>query len=1196
MKKKFNKTVLFCILASGIILTFWTIHQQTNSSEVSEIKKSSSYPLIEKSGPDFFLKYHNRIRAPYGQEVPEYPSGYQTREFQRAQGTKSSNHQRSAPLDWIERGPGNVGGRTRGIWVDPADSTAQTVFVGSAGGGIWKTEDAGNSWRNLTPNFPNLSTSTIAGSKNNPGILYAGTGEGFGASRNILGSGIWKSQDNGETWTQMQQFANKESIAVVYRIIVNPDNPNEFYFCGYRNPRGAAKGNPNSFIEKSLSGKTSERVYTSESAIQQLVPHPSDFNTIYGAIHGIGIIKTTNGGKTWKEVYRNTAFGRYELAISPTHPDFLYFSTEERTANGSSSHLFLSRDGGTDWHKVEGKNAQNQFGNWFNGQGWYDNTIAVHPYDPDIVYVGGAGPLLEITIESFDTTSQKHLGSLFPVTDGYFQYKSRFPEASSKGVHVDHHNIILIPRDSISGNFYFLNANDGGFAYSSDAGKTFLQTGDNFKSEFGPGGSVIEFPTSLGFNTSQFYGVDKMNGGDRYVGGTQDNGSWVSPVDPLDGSVWRSAPSGDGFEAVWHYHDPNKIIESSQFNVLYRSDNGGIHWYSASPPGAGGDASPFITRLAGSKQDPNLLFTVSSSGLYRSIDFGTSWESISMPSGWQWSGSSSLVRISLATPNIVWSGASLNDNSKMTVSTNAGITFEEVNTYKSISLGVISNIATHPFRDSTAYFIFSQPDGPKIIRTNNLGKSFTDITGFRGNKEESTNGFPDVATYSVLVMPFNEQIIWAGTEIGLFESQDGGNSWSLADNGAPAASIWDMKIVNDEVIIATHGRGIWTVALPELEGYEPVVPAFLSPQISVDDYAFDGIIRGSYNLRSPADSTVIRIEYENEEEKSAIDLIIEANEDPRAQFFNQVAEDLPDSDQFIPASIMITSYQNGEALSFSRDFFLFTVDEEAISDYFNDFDQNKKDFTSLEFSITNPTGFDNNALHTTHPYPNLDEFVSVFQKPIVITEKSALITFDEIVLVEPGDTEPFPSEEFYDFVTIEGTKDRGITWNTIEGYDSRLYPEWLNAYNSNANAASPDLIYPHDVNLLKHFALGDTVYLRFRLESDPFVTGWGWMIDNLQIGDASVPAMDHNLRNDMNIRLLGNPVKDQLNMQISVTGTSEITVAIYSLSGIQFLKPQAFQIIDSQVLDFDVQNLPSGAYLLTIWNQGKTVTRKWIKE
>ncbi len=174
------------------------------------------------------------------------------------------------------------------------------------------------------------------------------------------------------------------------------------------------------------------------------------------------------------------------------------------------------------------------------------------------------------------------------------------------------------------------------------------------------------------------------------------------------------------------------------------------------------------------------------------------------------------MEVSLANPNIVWAGSMLNSLEIIHVSTDEGETFTAVSQYADRSMNVsISGIATHPQEDSTAYVLFSLSKSPKILRTKDLGANWEDISGF-GTREESINGFPDVITHCLLVLPHEPSTLWAGTEIGLFESTDDGASWHAVDANLPPVSVYDMHIVGEQVVIATHSRGIWSVDFPRI--------------------------------------------------------------------------------------------------------------------------------------------------------------------------------------------------------------------------------------------------------------------------------------------------------------------------------------------------------------------------------------------
>ena len=371
--------------------------------------------------------------------------------------------------------------------------------------------------------------------------------------------------------------------------------------------------------------------------------------------------------------------------------------------------------------------------------------------------------------------------------------------------HVDHHNLIMIPTDTAAREFMILNANDGGVYYSEDKGARWIGAG-------------------RGYNTTQFYDVDKRSGVNQYIGGTQDNGTWKSYENPNARRGWQWVLSGDGFDVVWHSKNENLVLASIYYNGIYRSvDQGGNFG-----DGTNGinDNGQFVTSLGNSKSDPDVVYTIGSSGIWRSDDFANSWTSVPInPDLWGW-GSSGKVRVSLATPEVVWAGFRLDDDPPGTgtihVSQDQGRTFKPAAVPRFAPSNVISGLATHPHDDGTGYVLFSAPKKPKILKTADFGQTWEDLSGFVNSQDgKSTNGFPDVAVYDLLVLPRTPEVMWVGTEIGIFVSHNGG-SWSYMDDELPAVSVWRMKIVDDQVVLATHGRGIWTLDLEQAVAVEEV--------------------------------------------------------------------------------------------------------------------------------------------------------------------------------------------------------------------------------------------------------------------------------------------------------------------------------------------------------------------------------------
>jgi len=388
-------------------------------------------------------------------------------------------------------------------------------------------------------------------------------------------------------------------------------------------------------------------------------------------------------------------------------------------------------------------------------------------------------------------------GDLLCIADAYgdksnlnvYDQGAGFGRYRIPGLHPDHHNISIIPGENKE--FTIVNANDGGIGVSFDSGVSFTQKPMNYV-------------------TTQFYGVAKNPNKNQYIGGMQDNGTWMSSQSIVNDKNYTFQLGGDGFECLWHADDENKILGSVYYNAIKRSSNGGVTW--APVRGIAKEDGPFITRLASSKKHPDVVFAIAKKGLYKSVDFGANWDLKSDDDLWDYASSEHNVCVSIANPKVVWAGQqmSISNGSNIYVSKDEGDTFSRIGDYKKLDIDSrLSGISTHPTNENIAYLLFSTAKSPKILRTVDCGISWTDISGFNENKI-SDNGFPDVVVHSLLVMPYNTNIIWVGTEIGIFESIDRGVSWHKLKANFPDVSVYQLKLYANQVVIATHGRGIWT--------------------------------------------------------------------------------------------------------------------------------------------------------------------------------------------------------------------------------------------------------------------------------------------------------------------------------------------------------------------------------------------------
>ncbi len=284
--------------------------------------------------------------------------------------------------------------------------------------------------------------------------------------------------------------------------------------------------------------------------------------------------------------------------------------------------------------------------------------------------------------------------------------------------------------------------------------------------------------------------------------------------------------------------------------------------------------------------------------------------------------------------------------------------------------------------------------------------------------------------------------------------------------------------------------------------------------------------------------------------------------------------------------------------------------QNPVEKYITNFNTTNTDFIGTDFSISAPSGFDNAGLNSAHPYlsPDTDNvnfnFSTILRYPIVLNAKG-IMTFDEIALVEPGESgTKFGDSDFFDYVIIEGSMDNGITWNPLaDGYDCNLEQSWLDKWNSsitgnNSTAvATKDLFVKHEINMLANgnFKTGDTILVRFRLFSDPYSHGWGWIIDNLAIQDVETVTTPIVLSAG-EISFSPNPAIDKLTVAInSYKHIKSLQMKAYNASGELVFKQ--FCPVESNVFrtTLDVSQFISGLYLFAVETEdGQILTRKVV--
>ena len=1058
----------------------------------SDTKRVSKYEIEfqEKyDDPEIFARIHSELKEGYAY-------GYKERELAKMKSrvnlsaSGSGNNptfgaSAASTATFKERGPYNVPGRTRSIiWEqgylasDPGTLVPDAVwYAASVGGGVWKSINRGGSWTNLSPDMENIAVSTIAmaGTDAWSGTLFAGTGESWSSNIDAIdGSGVFRTTDSGATWTNVTPVNNSgimnSDFKTVSRIVVEPQE-SPFHF-----PYVVAAASRKIYRSTDL-GDTWNSVYSASDVVQQIVSAPSDSNVLYAAIRGGGVIKSTDAGQTWQETnLKNTMasycsnFGRSEIAVAHSTSDIVYSSTR-----GCGQSFFLAtNDGGVGWNLIQNRNGTQD--TWLNGQGWYDNCITVSPLDDAVVYVG-ATHTYKFTVDFSDLKKE-----IKWITDGYGEAPGS-DRYINNNVHVDHHFLGTIKDSNTS--FRIMHGGDGGVAISNSSSDPGVNNGD-----------FTAFRN--GYNTSQFYGADKVKGYHQYNGGLQDNGTWFSTrgVDASASTQYNFGIGGDGFETITHWDDPDKMMGSWQNNGHQRTINGGASWQNVNWSLTG--SRQFVSRLSTSYQDPDNVYVVTGDGVWKTFNYGETWHVAPIPSGWCF-GFLTDVEVSMANPRYVWAGSYMYGGGScgLQLSTDYGASFTQVSNY---SGSQITGIYSHPTEDSTVYVLFAQHGVGKIIETKDLGQTWEDITGFSGGV--SSRGFPDVAVYSLAVMPYDKDVIWAGTDIGLVESTDRGNSWNLVQSNLPHVSIWDLKVKDQgEVVIATHGRGIWTATIPDLVGFTPKschgrAPELLS--VSTDPNA-------KFNLRSNYDSLVITV---NGVATTTILSGLSVGE--KSSGFSVAS-----SGKF---DIQGIAYINGYPLHSNIKEITIVSAKSAQTSYSTNFTSipAPDDFTSEGFVVKIENGFDDEHLiNETVPYENNTTYTAELNVPIIVNNISPSIRFREVALVEPGQAgSVFGDPGFWDYVAVQARKKSSSNWSDLVGYDTRAHADWLSVFNSGTYGNS-SMYKDREIDFSPTFNVGDTVMIKFVLYSDAEAVGWGWAIDDLNIQvEASVSDTDGDGVND----------------------------------------------------------------------------------
>ena len=672
-------------------------------------------------------------------------------------------------LNWQERGPDNVGGRTRAILFDQNDPTQNTVFAAGVSGGLWKTtniKSTNPNWKAINDFFENIAITCIIQDPANSAIMYFGTGEGWFNSDAVKGMGIWKTTDKGNTWTQLQSTDNQFFTYVQDMEIDQNGNLYASTLVGGVQ-RSADRGNTwQQVVGFSVGAGNDNRAADLEIAAN---------GTIYATL-GIrssgAIFKSASGDRnTWQNITPSGTFQRIEIACAPTDANRIYALCQGSNSNDVTD-IYRSDNGGSTWITLPVPKIVNQSSPevFTRGQGWYNLIAAVDPNNANVICIGGVDALR--STDAGNTWEQITTWSLHSASDF----------TAAQNIHGDHHAIVYAPGNSSTA----LWGTDGGLYYTTDLNNF------NKKPNF--------TPKNKGYNVTQFYScaIHPNSSVNYFLGGTQDNATRQFTTAGLDNTT--TVGGGDGGFCHINQKDPNIQIISYLYNNYYVSIDGGNTF-------AGkffGHTGKFINPTDYDDNIDKLYASDNSNKYLRWNDPAKAGNSRDEVTVSEFKGASpTSVLVSPNVNNRVYFG--LNNGSVVRVDNAHSGTSHTGLIVRERGIGSVVCVEVEKGNEDHALAIYSNYGVESIWETLDGGTSWRSCQG----------DLPDMPVRWAMFAPDNPDQVLIATELGIWQTADLNGTatvWIPASEGLANVRV-DMlqyRPSDDLIIAATHGRGMFS--------------------------------------------------------------------------------------------------------------------------------------------------------------------------------------------------------------------------------------------------------------------------------------------------------------------------------------------------------------------------------------------------
>lgn len=741
--------------------------------------------------------------------------------------------------DWKSLGPSNIGGRTRCLVIDP--NNPDIMYAAAVSGGVWKSLDSGKTWKPIADFLANIAVNSLAMDPSNSKVLFAGTGEGYFNIDATRGQGIFETTDGGDHWQQLGS-TNTKDFYYVRKIAISPTDSRRIYAAtatGLFRSEDSGVSWTQALDKASILGCL-------DLAVQSAAPNYVLVSC--GTFNPGAILRSLDAGghQQWQEVMNSPNMGRTALAIAPSDQKTVYAvsaSIAEGKFNNGLLGVFRSNSNGdpSTWDTMvdnTSTNVVNQvllsnpvqavytecFGqgtDQYLNQGWYDNTLAIDPKDPNIVWVGGT-----------DLFRSNNGGRTWGAASYWWLESGKDPEY----VHADQHVIVFHPQYDGNSNQIMFVGNDGGIFATENARST---VGGDLQSLCGqvPANDVHWSARDGGYAVTQFYSGAVFPAGSSYFGGTQDNGT-VRATNTSGPDSWNTIQGGDGGYVAFDPTNPSVLYTAFTGPSIRKSTDGGGSFNDAN---AGLCACgqrcqtqtsctvfPFITPFAMDPSNPQVLWT-GGDQLFRSGDGGSSWQQASArfdaahyPSDVPAtaSGLLSAIAVNPKSSNIVIAGFapdnSLGAGGGWIHRTEAASSATSMTTWARVRprSGWVSSIAFDPSHSDVVYSTYSSfnsddgLDRGHVFKSTDRGKTWTSIDG------SGAQGVPDIPVHSLVVDPSDSNKMYVGTDLGVLVTLDGGKTWDVETSAFPNVVVQKLVLQPgspSRLYAFTHGRGLWVV-------------------------------------------------------------------------------------------------------------------------------------------------------------------------------------------------------------------------------------------------------------------------------------------------------------------------------------------------------------------------------------------------